>query len=1142
MPAIDITEFLERLEQSDLLSGDDLAALHAEIDLVRDAVQVEPLGRKLVRRGQLTGWQLQMLLSGRDAFQLGNYRLLDLLGRGGMGTVFKAEHVMMGRVVAVKVMARRLVKSPIHVARFQQEIQAAAAIDHPNVVRAIDAENAGENHFLVMEYVEGADLASVAERRGRLGVGEACEFVRQAALGLAAAHRRGLVHRDLKPSNLMLTWTGDDRPQVKILDMGLARFSDSEQSEGSLTKTGQMMGTPDYMSPEQAWDTKAVDIRGDIYSLGCTLFRFLIGVPPFQGENPFQTLMVRTTLEAPLLRALDPDLPEGLETIVAKMLRRDLLQRYENPSELAEALGEFAVAPTRFEVERSEADEPATSLTLSDATEQPTQVAGASLEQFLEAVRPLALDEAANSGSGPTAAKAPVVRNRLIVVGVVGVVGVVVLSLLAVWRLTAVDDPPLGESGRDEDVATVGGVLSEVIRHPEQVIDEQRPFELELLGRSHRLSKRLGDARLEFRIRPGAADGVAVDRRGTLKWTPGEIHGPGRHTIVMESRDGSDAGWVAVAEVVLRVREVDRPPHLEPPGAVRVDELVELTVQLSATDPDRPANRIEYTLSNDAPEGMVVDRHSGRLSWTPTESQGPGEFRVTVRATAYDSEVTDPVRQRAESVLVVRVVEVDRSPRIRAIPSLSMRVGQRLRLRVRADDPDDPPGAVRFSLQGKVPAGAVIDPVTGIFAWAPRASQAPKAWRFRVRVASAEHDELFDEQLLLLQVRPPRVTSRGEAIPSQAARTSATADVRDVYRPLLTSAKTPLARSKLSLEMIEQAGDTADSSRAYALFELAHQTALRARDTSVALDVARAWQQRFRVDSVDVALKSFGVLNLKGLDPAVRSEIGEQALRTFVSAINSGRLVEAGKLLVLAVGCVRGDAREVARIQTVIGLLDQVANENTGELNKPLKLTPKGKLALGGLDSQLKRLRFQSVFRQATKLSFVRHGGSTGDDLEDLGRSLWTISGGDVRLETAAREGASGFWDKSVSWKNFRLRARLSTDTTTGSLLIGGPLSGRFDGLQLQFSPSRFCRLYHGATRKIVSGPQRTPARNPLGWDRLELVVRGSRVTVRLNGQALVATETPGNLAGFLGLDASLNPVGQPVSRLRLRRVRVRLE
>ena len=1138
MPTIDLGEFLERLQRSDLLTRDDLDALAAEIDPVRDAVQVEPLGRKLVRRGQLTGWQLQMLLSGRDTFQLGNYRLLDLLGRGGMGTVFKAEHVMMGRVVAVKVMAKRLVKSPKHVARFQQEIQAAAAIDHPNVVRAIDAASAGENHFLVMEFVDGADLASVAQRRVRLEVGEACEFVRQAALGLAAAHKRGLVHRDLKPSNLMLTWTANDQPQVKILDMGLARFSGADQTDGSLTKTGQMMGTPDYMSPEQAWDTKAVDIRGDIYSLGCTLFRFLIGSPPFQGENPFQTLMIRTTIEAPLLRSLDPDLPEGLEKIVARMLRRDLTERYDDPAEVVEALSEFSAAPTRYEVESSPSVEPATSLTLSDATEQPTQVAGASLEQFLDSVRPANQLETADAAAAVGAAVGSSVPWKSLAAG--GTV-LLVLVLVVLGRVLAIPDPLPGNTTAVAPTADASMPAPSVVKHPEQVIDEQQPFELELLGGTHPLSKRLGDPSLEFRIRPGGPEGVAVDRRGLLRWTPEEIHGPGLYTVVVESRDGSAASWSPVAEAVLRVREVDRPPHLEPAGTAQVDELVELTVQLAATDPDRPANRIEYTLGNDAPEGMVVDRRTGRLSWTPSERHGPGEFRVTVQATAFDSEVTDPVRQRAESVLVITVGEVDQSPRLRAIPSLSMRVGQRLRMRIRADDPDEPPGAVRFSLQGQVPTGASIDARTGIFTWAPRAAQAPRAWRFRVRVASAANDELFDERLLLLDVRPPQVTARGEAVPTQQARTAATADVKGVYRPLLTQARTPLARSRLAMDVVEQARETSDSARAYALFELAHETAVRGRHTAVALEVARAWQQRFRVDPIDITLKSFAVLNLKDLDPAARDEIAEEALRVFVAAVNAGRLADARKLLRFASGCVRGHAREVARINTASGLLEQVSEENTGELNRPLKLTPKGKVALGGLGNQLKRLNFASLFRDAGKLSFVRHGNETGDDLEDRGRSLWTISGGDVRLETAAREGASGFWDKAVALKDFRLRARLAVDTTTGSLMIGGPQSGAFNGLQLELAPGRLCQLFHRGSGMVVAGPQRAPSRNPLGWDRLELVVRGNHVTVRLNGQALVDQDVPGRLEGFLGLDARLQPAGQPVARLRLRRVRVRV-
>ncbi len=1128
MPAMDLGQFLDRLERSNLLTRDDLDALHAEIDLVRYVVQVEPLGRKLVRRGQLTGWQVQRLFSGRDDFQLGSYRLLDLLGRGGMGTVFKAEHVVLGRVVAVKVMARQLVKNAKHVARFQQEIQAAAAIDHPNVVRAIDAESDGDNHFLVMEYVDGADLGSVADRRGRLGIGEACEFVRQAALGLAAAHQRGLVHRDLKPSNLMLSWTSDDRPQVKILDMGLARFVGSEQTEGSLTKTGQMMGTPDYMSPEQAWDTKAVDIRGDIYSLGCTLFRFLVGSPPFQGENPFQTLMVRTTLEAPAARSLAPDIPEELDTVITRMLRRDVAERFQDPRELAEALGRFANPPSRFEVEKTPSVEPATSLTWTDATDQPTQVAGASLDQFLDSVRPSVSVET----TGGAATDVPPVRRYAPIAGVV----VAVLALVAVWRMfSAPGRPPA-----DPSVTAVGQPVdpSSVVRHPEQSIDEEQPFELDLLGPSHPLAGQLEDPQLEFRVRPGGPDGVSVDRRGRLTWTPDEGQGPGRHTVVVESRSAAGADWHAAAEAVLRVREVDRPPHLESPGRHEIDELKELEIRLAATDPDRPANLIEYTLGNDAPKGMVVDRRTGRLTWTPTEAQGPGEFQVTVQATAYDSEVIDPVRQRVESTLVVSVAEVDQPPRLRVIPSLSMRVGQRLQLRVRADDLDEPPGAVRFSLQGQVPAGASINPTTGIFSWAPRKSHA-RAWRFRIRAASAENDELFNEGLLLLNVRPPRVTSRGEAVPTVADRTAATADVRDVYRPLLSQARTPLARSRLAMDIVEQARETGDSARAHALFELAHQTALRARQTAVALEVVRAWRQRFQIDLVANTLMSFKVLNLKDLDSAIRNEISEEALRAFVPAVNAGRLAEAGQLLGHALGSVRGDPGEMARLKNATGLLEQISAENTGEAEQKLKLTPKGKVALGGLDKLLKRIRFAPLFRDAAKLSFVQH---SGDDLEDLGRSLWVISGGDIRLETPARAGASGFWDKSAPLKNFRLRARLSADTTTGSLLIGGPASGRFDGLQLEFAPSRFCQLYHRGSRMAVASPKRTPPRSPLGWDRLELFVRDGHVIVRLNGQALVDSDVPGMLDGFLGLDARLLPDGQPVARLRLLRVRVRVE
>src|SRR5262245_26359186 len=213
------------------------------------------------------------------------YNVLQLLGVGGMGAVYKAEHQLMGRLVALKVINPRLVASPQAVERFRREVRAAARLAHPNIVTAYDADQAGGTHFLVMEYVEGSTLAQLVAERGRLAVAEACDYARQAASALQHAFEQGMVHRDVKPQNLMLTPGG----RVKVLDFGLARFATEQVSAGApdpaketsdaaprpegagapletLTRTGVVMGTPDYIAPEQAADPHFADIRADVYS------------------------------------------------------------------------------------------------------------------------------------------------------------------------------------------------------------------------------------------------------------------------------------------------------------------------------------------------------------------------------------------------------------------------------------------------------------------------------------------------------------------------------------------------------------------------------------------------------------------------------------------------------------------------------------------------------------------------------------------------------------------------------------------------------------------------------------------------------------------------------------------------------------
>jgi serine/threonine protein kinase/WD40 repeat protein len=271
------------------------------------------------------------------------YRILRELGRGAMGVVYQAKHRVMERLVAVKVINKTLVEHPEALARFQQEVKAAAALpSHPNIVTAYDAERASDLHLLVMEYVEGWSLAQVLERKGPLPVGYACRCAHQVALGLQHAFEQGMVHRDLKPQNLIVTAKG----VVKILDFGLARMASERQRGRRLTQDGAVMGTPEYMAPEQATDARQADIRADIYSLGCTLYCLLAGQPPFVEDTVVKTILAHMDREALSLTELRPDVPPGLAAAVARMMAKEPGQRYQTPAEVVQALAPFLAAKT----------------------------------------------------------------------------------------------------------------------------------------------------------------------------------------------------------------------------------------------------------------------------------------------------------------------------------------------------------------------------------------------------------------------------------------------------------------------------------------------------------------------------------------------------------------------------------------------------------------------------------------------------------------------------------------------------------------------------------------------------------------------------------------------------------------------------
>jgi len=337
MGLVDSRTFLDSLAKCQLLNPTRLAE-------AQSLVQQPPkaLARALMEKGWITLWQAKQLLDGRHTLTLGDYELLLKVGEGGMGSVYKARHTKTRRLVALKLMAENVLKQPGALPRFHREIRAAAALNHPHIVAAFDAAQVGDLHFLVMEYVEGRDLRNWLHEFGRLPIDWSCECISQAAEGLEHAHQQGFVHRDIKPGNLMVAANDTSaRPLVKILDLGLARLVVEEGDPERITKTGHVLGTIDYMSPEQVADTRMVDIRGDIFSLGCTMFKALTGQNAFDGRTMPEKVMSRLRSEAPRASRLRPDVPPELDAVLARMLARDVENRFQRPSEVVAALQPF---------------------------------------------------------------------------------------------------------------------------------------------------------------------------------------------------------------------------------------------------------------------------------------------------------------------------------------------------------------------------------------------------------------------------------------------------------------------------------------------------------------------------------------------------------------------------------------------------------------------------------------------------------------------------------------------------------------------------------------------------------------------------------------------------------------------------------
>jgi serine/threonine protein kinase len=342
MAKLSVENFLDFVKRSELIAPDEYERALTQLrekhggQLPEDA---DVVAEHFVAADLLTRWHCDMLFNRKyKGFTLKNYKLLRPLGSGGMSTVYLAEHTLMHRRRAIKVLPKSRNNDSSYLARFRLEAQATASLDHPNIVRAYDIDSEADNHFLVMEYVQGRDLQSVVKENGPLDYDTAAEYIAQAAEGLQHAHESNLIHRDIKPANLLV----DQTNVLKILDLGLALLS-SEDDKASLTiaHNENVLGTADYLSPEQALNSHKVDLRADIYSLGCTLYFLLTGHPPFPEGTLAQRIAKHQSQMPTSIKADRPDAPDSIINICLKMMQKKPQNRYQSAREVADVMYAF---------------------------------------------------------------------------------------------------------------------------------------------------------------------------------------------------------------------------------------------------------------------------------------------------------------------------------------------------------------------------------------------------------------------------------------------------------------------------------------------------------------------------------------------------------------------------------------------------------------------------------------------------------------------------------------------------------------------------------------------------------------------------------------------------------------------------------
>lgn len=1154
MADLSIPDFFNALTASRLLTDGQLSTLKKQ--LVGNPITADGLAKTLVNQKILTGWQARQLSKGQTGFVLQQYRLLNPIGKGGMGHVFRARAAHFKQDVAVKVMARKLKANETLVSRFRREIRASSKLDSRHIVKTMDAGRVGTVDFMVMEYVNGDQVDRIAHRLGRVPAGLSCDIVRQAALGLQHAHERQMVHRDIKPANIMVHWEDSGAGTVKLMDMGLVLLMSDDVEEKTVTRAGQVMGTPDYMSPEQGWDTTKVDIRSDIYSLGCSLFRLLTGTIPFTGSNPLQVLSQRLQRDAPSVLTVCDDIAADVAAVVAKMTARDPETRYQTPLEVVEALAPFSEPLTLNRLrEARKTNHEQEDEDNNDASHE----SDGTYQKFLKEVEEGSVVDlmlATDYDTTPQTPTAPIIQldtgdnsrgatsqrsktkprpTREQKTGLI-VFAAGALALIAFAVVTLSGDPP------DEDPV----VVAPTVVMPVATFSDDSPVAQARVGKTwqHQLKADIetppSNGELLFVVDDNAPANLKINAKtGAISWPVPPAQPPANYVIPVQLVHVADnvRKTIATTRVQVTVKPDMAAVMLPVPrrNLLIADAEVPFTLSMAVDSDAVTGMQLSYQITSPAPTGLTIDPKTGLLSWKPTAVQ-LGRHDVTISVSPSDrprsidskeisllvaptqlSHILPPIRPQSATAGQLFSFSLPKTG-LNRIPRLSI---QRIiepaqgtppgfmiskRGEVRWNVPEDVSGPVRIALRGRMDG-------------------------------QGSSRRLNGTMMLVINVSPAAGTSppNSAAMPDEAEIEKAIEALRDTYRASIAQARTAIDKTMLAHRLLILCATAEPSAADAALLQLIEDDlAGKARATDVLLEIVRIRAQRYGVAELPAAAETLESFRKTGLTQMQQDLVVEHALRLASQSLIDKDYSLTSEFLSVAKTLLNRSATGAsailyADIDSATDVATELAKAADGAVDD-LKAEELGRL--------VNRWQFKPVFAQSSSNVFIQ--ASATQAVAGNGRELWTLRDDSVELKSPTQGFLVGFLDASQQLDRYVMRFSLLPESNCAQLVFAANGAGTddFSAHVIVLNNSALGQI-NNLRNSIPLNNGDAPGQAQLSTEipnLVEVVVDGPMVAVRLNGNLLSTANIADLEKGWLGIIGDLR---RPEPQLMIRQPRI---